>query len=196
MIVDYKMGNLASVTKALERAGARPSITNDPREVGSGDLLVLPGVGNFKAGIGHLEELGLIDPVWGWARSGGLVLGICLGMQLLFESSEEGGSKGLDILKGEVRQIQGDVKVPHMGWNTIEADSGLFQPFSGKRFYFDHSYVCVPADQDGLTTATTEHGEKFVSGLEAGNVIGVQFHPEKSGDDGIELLAHVLEKVQ
>ncbi|MGH2772816.1 MAG: imidazole glycerol phosphate synthase subunit HisH [Actinomycetota bacterium] len=190
-IVDYRMGNLASVGKALERSGATPVVSDDPDVLNESDLLVLPGVGNFAAGMHHLTDLGLADLVGKWAADERPLLGICMGMQMLFGESEEGPSPGLGILAGRVQKFQTDLKVPHMGWNTIEvAGSEAFGPFDGKSFYFVHSYVCVPSEVNG--GASTEYGQRFCSAVDAGHIVGVQFHPEKSSTDGLALLSAIV----
>ena len=194
-IVDYRTGNLASVSKALERAGAQTVISDDAADLDECDLLVLPGVGNFSAGMRNLLQLDLAGFVTGWARAERPLLGICLGMQLLFEESEEGSSKGLGIIPGKVVKLDGSVKVPHMGWNTIEAIGGsrLFGEFSGRSFYFVHSYVCSPTVLNA--GASTTYGQGFASAVEYENTCGVQFHPEKSSTDGLALLKQILASV-
>lgn len=190
-VVDYRMGNLASVSKALERVGAGAFVSDDPAELEAADLLVLPGVGNFTAGMANLRGPGLDRFVASWASAGRPLLGICLGMQLLFEWSEEGGTEGLGIVPGKVVRLTGPVKVPHMGWNSIAARPGsLLESFDGRRFYFVHSYACMP--EGPVATALTTYGVEFAAGLEAGSVVGVQFHPEKSSADGLALLARVV----
>ncbi|MGH2770819.1 MAG: imidazole glycerol phosphate synthase subunit HisH, partial [Actinomycetota bacterium] len=150
------MSNLANVSKALERIGVRTVPSTEPSLLDETELLVLPGVGNFAAGMANLRCLGLDSFVRHWAEAGRPVLGICLGMQLLFERSEEGDADGLGVLPGEVVRIRGAVKVPHMGWNTLEGASGIFAPFDGRRFYFVHSYACVPSRWDYV--ARTAYG--------------------------------------
>lgn len=193
-IVDYGMGNLASVSKALERAGANVFLSDDPGRLGEASLLVLPGVGNLASGMANLARKGLDWFVKEWASAGKPLLGICLGMQMLFDESEEGPARGLGILAGKVQKLNGGLKVPHMGWNTIEAVGDTFlEEFDGRSFYFVHSYVCVPdGDPAG---ATTEYGGRFSSAIHSGNVAGVQFHPEKSSGDGIALLARSIEEL-
>lgn len=191
-IVDYRMGNLASASKAFEAAGARAEVSDDPAALESVDLLVLPGVGNFAAGMDKLSSLGLANFVVDWADRGRPLLGICMGMQLLFEESDEGPAKGLGILPGRVVKLEGPVKIPHMGWNQIKPvrESAVFEPFAGRHFYFVHSYVCG-ADQKSAA-ATTKYHYDFVSAVESGSIFGVQFHPEKSSDDGLSLLRRLL----
>jgi glutamine amidotransferase len=191
-IVDYGMGNLASVSKALEKAGADGFVSGDPAELKRSSLLVLPGVGNLASGMANLAAGGLDEFVREWAAGGKPLLGICLGMQMLFDESEEGPSKGLGILPGRVEKLNGGLKVPHMGWNTLSAQGeSVFRQFDGRSFYFVHSYVCVPAGD--VNGAKTNYGRDFVSALQSGSVAGVQFHPEKSSKDGIALLERTIE---
>lgn len=193
-VVDYGMGNLASVSKALQRVGADAFVSDDEAELSEASLIVLPGVGNFGAGMANLRQAGLEDFLVKWARDERPLLGICLGMQMFFERSTEAGESGLGILPGEVVRFGGDIKVPHMGWNTIAAAGPTFSGFDGAPFYFVHSYYCVPAP--GPETATTGYGVEFASAVRAGSVAGVQFHPEKSSAGGLDLLAHVYRELQ
>lgn len=191
-IVDYQMGNLASVSKAIESIGASSCVSTDVSALADSDLLVVPGVGNFKAGIEALRRDGLDDFIIDWALEDRPLIGICLGMQVLFGRSEEGDSKGLGIVPGQVLRLRGDEKVPHMGWNEISSKgSSIFDPFDKRRFYFVHSYVCVP--DSGESVATTNYGSEFVSGIHVGNICGVQFHPEKSSIDGLALMKRMVE---
>lgn len=192
-IVDYRMGNLASVAKALERNGVDSIISDDADALTGSDLLVLPGVGNFSAGMRNLGDLGLTALVKNWAGEDRPVLGICLGMQLLFDTSDEGGTAGLGVLPGRVVRLPGNVKVPHMGWNTLKSDPGseTFGPCDGRRFYFVHSYVCIPEDES-VIAARTSYGIDFAAAVESRNTVGVQFHPEKSSGLGLELLGRIV----
>lgn len=195
-IVDYRMGNLASVSKAIENAGGTPVVSDQTGELSRSDLLVLPGVGNFAAGMDHLAELGLQDFIVDWAGSGRPLLGVCVGMQLFFEESDEGPAKGLGILKGRVERFDESLKVPHMGWNTLEkqGESPVFGDFDDRYFYFVHSYYCVPEDSQ-IVAAKTDYGVQFASAVHRDNVYGVQFHPEKSSDDGLALYRRMLQEV-
>jgi imidazole glycerol-phosphate synthase subunit HisH len=190
-IVDYRMGNLASVAKALEKVGAESFVSEDRDALAASDIVVLPGVGNFSAGMANLRRGGLDAFVREWAGAGRPLLGICMGMQMFLDHSEEGDTAGLGILPGKVVRLRGDVKVPHMGWNTLRETTGFLQVFEGRHFYFVHSYACVPAEE--VTAARTSYDETFASAVEAGNVIGVQFHPEKSSHDGLALLTAALQ---
>lgn len=194
-IVDYRMGNLASVAKALEKIGMETVTSDQPGELESCDVMVLPGVGNFSAGMENLERLALSEPIVEWARTDRPLIGICLGMQLLFDHSEEGETDGLGVLEGAVSRFDVQEKVPHMGWNEISSASGEpFSEFVGKRFYFVHSYVC--SSPDSRNRAETEYGGPFTSGVRHGRIIGFQFHPEKSGADGLRLLERSIEVIK
>lgn len=195
-IVDYRMGNLASVSKAIEAAGGTAVVSDQISELESSDLLILPGVGHFGAGMDNLAELGLQDFIVGWAERQRPLLGVCVGMQLLFDESDEGDAKGLGILKGRVEKFDPSLKVPHMGWNTLQrqGDSAVFGEFDDRYFYFVHSYYCVPEDPD-IVAAKTGYGVEFASAVHDRNVYGVQFHPEKSSDDGLALYRRLLEEI-
>ena len=190
-LIDYGMGNLASVAKAIERAGATAVVSEDTEELARADVLVMPGVGNFAAGIHNLESRRQDSFIKKWHEEERPLLGICLGMQLMFETSEEGESRGLGLIPGRVRKIGSGVKVPHIGWNVIRA--GVSSPLSshdGRRFYFDHSYVCQP--ETPVSIAECDYGEEFCAAVRQDNVWGVQFHPEKSSTDGVDLLGKLL----
>jgi glutamine amidotransferase len=183
-IVDYGMGNRRSVQRALQQVGARVALTDDPTEISAADGIVVPGVGAFPAGMASLRRRGLDDLLVARAAAGQPVLGICLGMQLLFESSEEGEpTRGLGLLPGTVTRLRaGDLRVPHIGWNTVrpERPSPLTHglPAAGRPFYHVHSYVARPARPEHVATIVAASG-----------IMGVQFHPEKSSADGLALLA-------
>jgi glutamine amidotransferase len=192
-VIDYRMGNLASVAKALERVGAASFVSDDAAALEEADLVVLPGVGHFRAGMESLEALGLAGFLKDWAGSGRPLVGICLGMQLLFSHSEEGDVGGLGIVGGNVVLLAPGVKCPQIGWNSVSAarSSRILEPFDGQYFYFNHSYVCRP-DTD-VAAGRTHYGEEFVSAIHSGSVLGFQFHPEKSSRDGLALLGRALE---
>ena len=199
-IIDYGMGNLRSVAKALEHIGARATVTSDRETILRATHLVLPGVGAFRACMEGVERLGLVEPIKEFIDSGRPFLGICLGLQLLFDESEEGGLyRGLGIIKGRVvpfstsmkAQDGAMLKVPHMGWNRIsirKEGSRLLKGIDdGAYFYFVHSYYVAPFDR-GCVLTTTDYGIEFTSSVESGNIFGVQFHPEKSQSVGLKLL--------
>ena len=189
-VIDYGVGNLFSMSNALRKAGLRVEVAEEPSRLSGSDAVVLPGVGNFGAAAANLEPFreALKEAV----DDGTPLLGSCLGMQLLFERSEESPGDGLGLLPGEVKRFVGDVKTPHMGWNTVEPtrDSPLLDGLKpGSYFYFVHSYYPEPADPRD-TLASTSYGGMFASIVERGSVYGTQFHPEKSGEAGARLLAN------
>ncbi len=199
-IIDYGMGNLRSVQKGFEAVGAEAMVTSDSQEILSANSVVLPGVGAFKDCMENLEKLNLIDTVCQSAKSGKPFLGICLGLQLLFNQSEEFGQvKGLGILPGKVvgfKDVQpksdsGELlKIPHMGWNTVRTvpDNPLFDSVPDESyFYFVHSYYIVPQDPAIIAT-TTSYGIDFASGIHHENIHAFQFHPEKSQRWGLAIL--------
>lgn len=196
-VLDYGSGNLRSVERALARAGASVTLTADPRAVGSADGLVVPGVGAFAACMAGIDAVGGRDPIVERVAASAPVLGICVGMQVLFDSGDEHGvvTKGLGLLPGQVARLVAP-RVPHMGWNTVSRPAGS-RLFAGigesARCYFVHSYAVRPTqdlDRNDTLVATTEHGERFVSAVERGPLCATQFHPEKSGDVGAALLAN------
>lgn len=193
-LLDYGMGNLHSVGKALERAGAAVTTTSDPDGVSRADAVVLPGVGAFPRAMERLADLGLDLAIREAAESKPL-LGICLGLQLLFEySPEQGGAKGLGILAGAVEPLAGDdLKVPHIGWATVDwvGRSPIAEGIAdGEAFYFVHSFVVEPQASDLVATAT--YGDTFACAAGRGSIFGVQFHPEKSSEAGLRLLANFI----
>ena len=190
-IVDYDMGNLRSVQKGFEKVGASATITRDPKVIADASRLVLPGVGAFGVCMEKLESYELITPIKEFIASGKPFLGICLGLQLLFEESDEFGSKqGLGIFKGKVLRFPAsDLKVPHMGWNNVELKkkSRLMEGVDdGSYFYFVHSYYVEPINS--VTLGTTGYGLTFCSAVEMDNVFATQFHPEKSQKAGLKIL--------
>lgn len=190
-VVDYDLGNLPSVTKAVERVGAEVALLSEAADFDEAiDAVVLPGVGHFGAGARNLAERGLTAPLKAWAASGQPLLGICVGLQLLFGRSEEDpDARGLGVVDGAVRRLKAD-KVPHMGWNTVELQgrSRVLRDLSGEDYvYFVHSYY-VEADPSVAVGRTTYASMEFCSAVEQGNVVGVQFHPEKSSGVGRQLL--------
>ncbi len=195
-IIDYGMGNLRSVQKALEHAGATTSIVTSSESVLAADKLVLPGVGAMAPAMDKLRKLNLIDPIHTFARSGKPFLGICLGYQLFFDSSMEGGTvKGLGILPGTVERFPSTVKVPQMGWNQLSIvakDCLMYKGIEdGSAVYFCHSYYVKPMDSAVIAT-TTDYGLEYASSICADNIWGVQFHPEKSQSIGLKLLENFV----
>ena len=197
-IIDYGMGNLRSVQKALEKVGARTVVTSDKSQVHRAGKVVLPGVGAMRPAMERLQELGLADTIAEVIADKKPFLGICLGLQLLFEKGFEGGDvKGLGILKGSVRPFQGDIKVPHMGWNQIQIQPMGRQMYSGiadnSNVYFCHSYCVNPKNEDAQVLATlTDYDGPFVSSICKDNIWAVQFHPEKSQKTGLKLLENFV----
>lgn len=188
-IVDYQAGNLRSVYKALERSGARPKITSDAGEIESADGVVFPGQGASDSAMRELRARGLVAPITEYIEGGKPFLGLCLGLQLLLEASDEGIEKSLGVLAGRTRRLPGGVKVPHMGWNQVEFHRShpvLEGVPNGSYFYFVHSYYADPEDQSVLA-GTTTYGVDFCSAVAWDNVVAVQFHPEKSGAVGLRL---------
>jgi len=192
-IIDHGAGNLVSITNALARLGADQTIVTDPAALRGVDAIVLPGVGATGAAMRRLHDAGLDEALRRWE---GPLLGICVGMQLLFERSAEDGGACLGILPGTVERLEG-TPLPHMGWNdVVHDDDPLFVGIpSGEPFYFVHSYAPVPADP-ALTIATSDHGGRFVAVVRRGATVGVQFHPERSGVAGIRLLANYLTQLE
>jgi imidazole glycerol-phosphate synthase subunit HisH len=192
-VIDYGMGNRRSVQKALERQGAVAPITREQAELRRCQGLVLPGVGAFPLAIRNLDELGLAELIRSQSAAGIPLLGICLGMQLLFERSEElGSTPGLGILPGSVTRLAAPgLRIPHIGWNEVrwERPSPLTEglPGEGSPFYHVHSFAARPAAAEDVV-GTTEYGERFATVVERGAVFGVQFHPEKSSRHGLRLL--------
>jgi glutamine amidotransferase len=193
-ILDYGMGNLRSVEKALERVGAEVEITKEADRASKADGLVLPGVGAFPKAMERIEALALDRMLAERVSAGTPVLGICLGYQLLFESSAElGGARGMGLLAGEVTELDANgLKLPHIGWEPmqIERDSELTAEIAGQTpFYFVHSFAPRPADP-AIAIGTATHGARFAAAIAAPPVYGVQFHPEKSSAAGLRLLAN------
>jgi glutamine amidotransferase len=197
-IVDYGSGNLRSVQKAFERLGAEARITDDPQVVADAARLVLPGVGSFGDAMRELRSRCLVEPIVAHLRADRPFLGICMGLQLLFETGWEGGRQaGLGILAGEVTRfdLPAGMKVPHMGWNTVDwrgADSRRASVGDGNHFYFVHSY-CARPDDESVVAATTDYGGPFCAAVARGRLLATQFHPEKSQDAGMRLLRSFLQ---
>jgi imidazole glycerol-phosphate synthase subunit HisH len=194
-IIDYGMGNLHSVSKAVERLGYEAIVTADPHEIARADAAILPGVGAFGDAMALIQDSGLDAAVKQFASSGKPLLGICLGMQLLFTESEEHGQHtGLNLLPGRVIRFQGEFKVPHMGWNKLnilQNNQLLSGMDDGGYVYFVHSYRVVPEQRSDLLAAADYYGE-VTAIVGRDNVYGMQFHPEKSGEAGMRLLGNFL----
>lgn len=198
-IIDYGAGNIHSIEKALEHVGARVQVTDDPAVVASAEAVVLPGVGSGGAAMARMTERGLDDAIREATRQGKPFLGICLGMQLLAEHHAEGEVDGLGLFRGEVRRIPHGPKIPHMGWNSVtplHANLPIFVDIpSNAYFYFAHSYYVEPYDAQGVA-AVTDYGSPYCSVIVTERVWGTQFHPEKSGNVGLQLLKNFVRWVK
>ncbi|MBE3552239.1 MAG: imidazole glycerol phosphate synthase subunit HisH [Kyrpidia tusciae] len=191
-IIDYGMGNLHSVAKGFAKVGVEARVTSDPREVTEADGVVLPGVGAFGDAMFNLRHIGMLDAIRRVVKEGRPLLGICLGMQLLFSESEEHGRHvGLHLIPGKVRRFQGDFKIPHMGWNDLtirRPDHPLVDGVKNGDFvYFVHSYYAQPQDP-GVVVADTDYHLRVPAIVAKDHVMGMQFHPEKSSDIGLRML--------
>lgn len=196
-IIDYNMGNIKSVVNAFIRIGADVKVTDKPEIIGRAKAVVLPGVGAFRDAIANLKNLGLYECVIDTIKQDKPFLGICIGLQVLFEYSMEGAkSLGLGIFKGSVEKIPDGVKIPHMGWNKIlikKKESRLFKGIvSGESFYFVHSYHAVCTDKE-IISSTTDYGTDIVASIEKGNAYALQFHPEKSSTFGLQVLKNFMD---
>jgi glutamine amidotransferase len=194
-VVDYGAGNLVSIEQGLTAAGAEVRLASGPAELAGADALVVPGVGAAAPAMDRLRAQGLVDPIRDWIAADQPFLGICLGLQLLFEGSDEDGAVTLGVLPGRTRRLRDAPTLPHIGWNQVErtyphpAFDGIDE---GADFYFVHSYAGDLPDLHCDIVAHTTHGSRFVSAVSRGNLVGVQFHPERSGADGLRLLANVV----
>ncbi len=195
-VVDYGAGNLVSIDQAFTTLGATVTVVRDGEMLRDVDALVVPGVGAAAPAMARLDKHGLTQPIERWLASGRPFLGICLGLQLLFESSAEDDAVTLGALAGRTVRLEGAPTLPHIGWNQVERtrDHPLFDGIAdGADFYFVHSYAGDPVDADASAVlARTTHGRPFVSAIARGPVHGVQFHPERSGPDGLRLLANFV----
>jgi imidazole glycerol-phosphate synthase subunit HisH len=195
VIIDYGMGNLHSVSKAVERLGYTPTITSDPAVILQASGAILPGVGAFGDAMEHLQETGLDEVVKQFAASGKPLLGICLGMQLLFTQSEEHGlNDGLNLLPGKVVRFQGSYKIPHMGWNKLthhHKENPIFEGIEEGFVYFVHSFHAKLDNANDLL-ASAEYYQPVTAIVGRNNIYGMQFHPEKSSDVGMALLRNFL----
>ncbi|MGQ0548615.1 MAG: imidazole glycerol phosphate synthase subunit HisH [Armatimonadota bacterium] len=196
-LIDYGAGNLRSAARALAEAGTSPAITAGPDGLRRADAIVVPGVGAFGPAMARLRDAGLVDPICEAARGGTPLVGICLGMQLLFDESDEGGwTSGFGLIPGVVRRLPNSVKVPHMGWNVLEGTGAPVLRGLPERpyVYFVHSYVVQPADPQTVVAETT-YGVSFPAIVRQGAVWGLQFHPEKSSRVGAHLLRNLVIEV-
>jgi len=195
-IVDYNMGNLASVKNAFKKIGANAEVVNDADKLKNYDKLIFPGVGAFGDAMEHLKKSNLDEAMKEFIKTGKNVLGVCLGMQLLFEKSEEFGShKGLGIIEGEVVKFKTDKKIPHMGWNKLfHKNSPLFEGLNNPYLYFVHSYHIVCDEK--YVIGKTIYGYEFVSAVNKENVYGFQPHPEKSHNEGLRILKNFLKGIK
>jgi glutamine amidotransferase len=197
-VLDYGVGNLHSAAKALDRAGADVRVVATVEEAAGAAGLVVPGVGAYGACLTGLASAGGAAAVAGWLEGGRPLLGICVGMQLLFEASDEGPvADGVGVLPGKIRRLAGRVKIPHIGWDEVTVRSGsrlLAGLGDGTRFYFVHSYAPEPDGE--AVAAVCDYGGRFAAAVEHGNLFGTQFHPEKSGAAGLALLANFVAEVR
>ena len=192
-VIDHGAGNLVSIQRALEVVGGDPRIAENPADLAGADAIVLPGVGATGAAMARLDQQRLTEPLRSWD---GPLLGICVGMQLLFDSSDEDGGACLGVVPGSVQAITGR-PLPHMGWNDVEtSDDPIFDGVpSGSLSTFVHSFAAVPADPT-IVTATSEHGDRFVAAVRDRNYLGLQFHPERSGSSGLRVLENFVGEVR
>jgi glutamine amidotransferase len=194
VVIDYDSGNLRSVSRALESQGVNPLITGEPADFVGADAVILPGVGSGPAAMDALNERGLVAPIREYIASGKPFLGICLGLQLLMDRTEEGDSRCLGVVPGIAKLLPPGLKVPHMGWNNVNFKNqhplvaGIPQD---SYFYFVHSYYATPQDLEGVG-GTTEYGIPFCSIYASGNLVATQFHPEKSGPAGLRLYKNFI----
>ncbi len=201
-VVDYDMGNLHSVCKGLEQAGGKPIVTDDPAEIEKADAVVLPGVGAFDPAIQHLRSRGLGAPIQEAIAAGKPFLGICLGLQILFDGSEEGQEPGLGIIPGMVRRFRSEpgLTIPHMGWNQLQLTQPnvpLWEKLAEHPWvYFVHSYYVDPEDPRVCAAMVTHGSQSVTAAIARGNLTAVQFHPEKSSQAGLQMLANFVHQVE
>lgn len=200
-VIDYDMGNLHSACKGLEKAGATTNVTDSPKDIARADAVVLPGVGAFDPAMQHIRERNLSGPIKKAIASGKPFLGICLGLHILFDSSEEGTEPGLGIIPGKVKRFTSEpgITIPHMGWNQLEltqADCPLWQKISSDAYvYFVHSYYVEPFDNSVAAAKVTHGSQTVTAAIAKDNLIAVQFHPEKSSDTGLQILSNFVSLV-
>jgi imidazole glycerol-phosphate synthase subunit HisH len=200
-VIDYDMGNLHSACKGIEKAGGIPKITDVAKEIAAADAVVLPGVGSFDPAMQHLRSRDLVEPIKDAVASGKPFLGICLGLQILFEASEEGKETGLGIIPGMVRRFRSepDLTIPHMGWNQLEftqIDRPLWQKLPNPAYvYFVHSYYVEPRNKN-VCAAFVQHGtQKVTAAIIKDNLVATQFHPEKSSTTGLQILTNFVNSI-
>lgn len=197
LVVDYGLGNLFSVSRALAAAGGLPRVSSDADEIRAAERLVLPGVGAFGDGMGGLRERGLVEPLREYAKAGRPLLGLCLGLQLFLERGTEFGEhEGLGLIPGAVEKVEAPAKLPHIGWNALEGrwDGSILAGLpQGAQVYFVHSYAPVPARAADSLATCDYAGTRIHVALRKDNVTGCQFHPEKSGPVGLRILSRFLE---
>ena len=194
VVIDYESGNLRSVARAVEKAGVAPCVTSDPALLDSADAVILPGVGSGPAAMSALNARGLVEPLLGYIASGRPFLGVCLGLQLLLEATDEGDANCIGLVPGRVRRLPDGMKVPHMGWNTVrfQTEHPLWAGIpQDSHFYFVHSYYADPTQRDNVA-GVTEYGVPFCSVYARDNVVATQFHPEKSGVNGLRIYANFV----
>ena len=197
VVIDYESGNLRSVARAVEKAGVIPVVTSDPASLENADGVILPGVGSGPAAMAALQSRGLVTPLLDYIAGGRPFLGVCLGLQLLLDATDEGDADCLGLVPGRVRRLPDGLKVPHMGWNTVEfqRDHPLWRGIpQGSHFYFVHSYYADP-EASADVAGVTEYGVPFCSIYARDNVVATQFHPEKSGENGLRVYANFIEQV-
>ena len=201
-VVDYDMGNLHSVCKGLENVGAVPKITDSPAIIEQADAVLLPGVGSFDPAMQNLRSRNLIEPIKRAIASGKPFLGICLGLQILFESSEEGVEPGLGVIAGKVRRFRSEpgLTIPHMGWNQLQftqRDLPLWEKLpSDPWVYFVHSYYVDPVDWEVRSAIVTHGSQNVTAAIAKDNLMAVQFHPEKSSSTGLQMLSNFVSRVR
>jgi len=193
-VLDYGAANMVSIARALAAVGAEVSVAEDPSALAGVDALIVPGVGAAGPAMGHLRGRGLVEPIRDWVRAGRPLLGICLGYQLFFDASDEGDAATLGLLSGRTSALLDAPTLPHIGWNAVETvrRHPIFEGVpDGSYFYFVHTYAPVPADEE-VVLARTTHGRPFVSAVARGSLYGLQFHPEKSSEAGLRVLANFI----
>ncbi len=194
-VIDIEMGNIASVKNALEKLGYQPFLAKNSDDLGKADFMILPGVGAFPEAMSRLKNLGLDQSIKSKLSEGSILLGICLGMQLLFTKSYEfGENEGLDLIKGEVLPMKKEIQliIPHMGWNNVSTNIKEYKSHESD-FYFVHSYYCKVEDENDILFKS-DYGMEFCSGVIRDNqIFGLQFHPEKSQEPGLKLLNHIIQ---